>query len=262
MSSPQGMRGDGTVVFARRMPAVLRFDITRQAAWAPGLTSPEAWQAWARSPTAVPPRGDEAPPLTEVPAMTRRRIERLGRLAFQVAAWCQGEDRHMPAVFSSRHGDVQRSVDLLGALARGEALSPTSFGLSVHNGVAGQYSIARKDVGNSLAIAAGQTSAEAAFVEAAGLLADGAPEVLVVVYDVAVPTLYAPYADEPDADFAWAVRLVRGTRVELERTPPAPSRTGSALPHALEVARFLMGGVDDLEWSSPVGGWKWRHAAG
>jgi hypothetical protein len=260
------LRAAATVVIAARMQSALRFHISRQAAWAPGLTTPEAWQAWAASAAPTSPTGTDAPPLAEVPPMTRRRIERLGRLAFQVAAWCQGDDRGMPTVFASRHGDAGRSVELLGALARGEALSPTSFGLSVHNGVAGQYSISRKDLGNSLAIAGGQATAEAGFVEAAGLLADGHPEVLVVVYDVSLPTLYAPFGDEPDADFAWAVRLAAapstGHAVTLARAPAGPQGAPGPLPHALEVLRFLMGQAPTLAWTTPSGGWTWCHAVG
>jgi hypothetical protein len=246
------------------MQSALRFTISRRAAWAPGLTTTEAWAAWAQSPEPEAPVGEAAPPLTEIAAMTRRRIERLGRLAVQVATWCQGDDKNMPAVFASRHGDTGRSVELLTALARGEALSPTSFALSVHNGVAGQYSIARQDHGNSLAVAAGPDTAEAGFVEAAGLLADGHPEVLLVVYDVSLPPLYAPFGDEPDADFAWAVRLSKasaGPAVTLERTAPGPAQARGVLPHALEVLRFLVNGAPELTWSSPLGSWAWRHEA-
>ena len=40
------------------------------------------------------------------------------------------------------------------------------------------------------------------------LLADGAPEVLLVVYDAPLPAVYGSFADEPDAGFAWCWRLV------------------------------------------------------
>ena len=81
----------------------------------------------------------------------------------------------MPTVFCSRHGEVSRSVDLLMDLAKAEPLSPTSFGLSVHNATAGLFSIARSDHTNSIALAAGQSSVEHAVIEACGLLADGEP---------------------------------------------------------------------------------------
>jgi hypothetical protein len=232
--------------------STLSFSLVRWAAWAPGLTSREAWLEWARRPWA--PRGTEAPALDDVPAMTRRRIERLGRVAYRVAADCEGDERGFPAVFSSRHGDSARSIDLLTALAKNEALSPTSFGLSVHNAVAGQYSIARKDVANFTALSAGRWSAEAAFVEAAGLLAEGNPRVLVVVHDASLPALYAPFGDEPDADFAWAALLEPGSQLRLEATSPVPAAP-SPLPHALAVLRAVLSGEPLHD-----GPWAWRHA--
>lgn len=168
------------------------------AAWAPGLVERAAWRDWARAPWL--PQGDDSPALTEIPAMQRGRIDRVGRMAIQAAWWCsQAEAQGVPLVFASRHGDVQRSCDLLEQLARGEAMSPTQFGLSVHNAVAALYSIVRGEHGNYLALAAGGATAEAAVVEAAGLLDDGAPEVLLVIYEAPMPAVHLEFMDEPDA---------------------------------------------------------------
>jgi hypothetical protein len=234
------------------------FSIAEWAAWAPGLTSREAWEAWARAP--MSPRGAETPPLAEVPAMSRRRVERLGRLAYQVAQWAQGEARGVPMVFTSRHGDTARSVDLLSALARGEALSPTSFGLSVHNAIAAQYSITRKDPVNVTALSNGRFSVEAAVLEAVALLGEGHDEVLLVDYDAAYPPLFAPFADEPEADFAWAWRVRRGAAFSLESTAPGLV-TAQALPQGLAVLRFFLSGEAAFEAADALAGWRWRRYA-
>lgn len=183
---------------------MIEFSIVDWAAWAPGLSERSQWLGWADAP--YPPQGEDTPALAEIPAMQRRRIERLGRMAIQAACWCedgQGADSQVPLVFASRHGDVARSMDLLGALASDQPLSPTGFGLSVHNAIAALYSIARGHRGNYLALAAGQATVETACLEAAGLLADGAREVRVVVYESPLPEIYATFADEPDPFFAW-----------------------------------------------------------
>jgi Beta-ketoacyl synthase, N-terminal domain len=200
--------------------------------------------------------------LTEVPPLARRRVERLGRLAFEVAGQCWGQAAGRPAVFASRHGDLARTVELLSALARGEALSPTSFSLSVHNAIGGQLSIIRHDAGNFSAVAAGRATAEAAFVEAQGLLADGHPEVLVVVYDAHLPAPYLPYEDEPAADFAWAVRLARAdvAGLGLRRLGRPGPPTASRLPQALQVLAWLLGEAPVLEAPDALGTWRWeRH---
>ncbi len=240
----------------------IRFHVKHWAAWAPGLTTPEAWTAWASAPFA--PTGLDVPSLSDVPAMARRRIERLGRLAYHVASSCQGERKGMPAVFASRHGDVARSVELLSTLAAGETLSPTSFGLSVHNAIGGQYSITRQDPSNVVSIAGGPTTAEAAVVEAFGLLRDGNPEVLLVVYDVSLPSAYAQYADEPAADFAWAMRLSLpegpGPALGLSLEPASRSQRGNAaLPHGLDVLRFFLDPTAELVAPAAGGSWVWTH---
>ena len=232
----------------------LDFSIHGWAAWAPGLGSPEAWRAWAAAPPVVP-RGGETPPLEEVPALARRRVERGGRLAFQVAAWCQGEEAGLPLVFASRHGAALRSHELLAELARAQPLSPTSFVLSVHNAVAGQYSIIRGERGNVSAVSNGLFTVEAGVVEAVALLRE-APRVVLVVHDASGPQLARDFLDEPDADFAFAWKLERGTGFSLRSEPPeAPAP--AALPHALEVLRFVLGTGDELRRGDGTGSWRW-----
>jgi hypothetical protein len=245
---------------------MINFSVADWAAWAPGLETPAAWQAWAQAPW--PPQGDATPALPEVPAMQRRRIERLGRMAVQVAYWCsRAEADGVPLVFASRHGDVQRSLDLLQQQASGTPMSPTQFGLSVHNAIAALYSIVRGQRGNYLALAAGKASAEAALIEACGLLADGEEEVLVVVYDVPLPAAYTAHADEADAAFAWAWRVrapATGAALSLAwaADEQAISTAGhAALPAGLQPLRFLLADTDEHQQHADGLRWHWRRHA-
>lgn len=240
------------------------FDVSQWAAWGPGLTTPEAWLGWAKA--AVVPKGKDTPPLTEVPAMARRRVEKMGRLAFQVATWCQAAGTApdapppgVPMIFASRHGDVARSHDLLAMLARNESLSPTSFALSVHNAIGAQYSIIRGDRATVTAVSNGRFTLEAAVIEAASLLAEH-PEVLLVAYEASLPDHYVGYVDEPQADFAFAWRLTKGTRFSLESVGHAGSLELS-LPHALDVLRFFLDGDRRaLQRGEGAVGWRWSRA--
>jgi hypothetical protein len=251
---------------------MIEFNVVDWSAWAPGLQTREQWLDWAQQPFL--PHGEQTPALGEVPAMQRRRIERLGRMAIQTAYWCQqAEADSVPLLFASRHGDVERSMELLRALANGEPMSPTGFGLSVHNAIAALYSIIRGMRGNYLALAAGKTTAEAACVEAAGLLADGAPEVLVVAYEAPLPDIYKGFADEADPFYAWSWRIA-GTGADAQGTPlqlswaasaaaavDATGPAGSDLPHGLQVQRFLLGRERSLEFAADGVGWTWRRHA-
>jgi hypothetical protein len=248
--------------------STLNFTITSWAACAPGLLADEDWLAWAQQ--AAPPvpqrQGleSDAPPLAEMPAMARRRLSPLGRLAVQAAWRCAGSDGPgFPVVLASRYGDVHRTLELQDALAQGRSLSPTAFGLSVHNAVGAQYSIARGDRANYLSIAAGEASAAAGLVEAVSLLEDGAPEVMLVCYDEGLPAPYARYdaATPSEAAWAWAWRIAaassdaRQPSFSLALGDETPQSTPSSLPFGLDLLRFTLSGQP--RWSHAVESQHW-----
>ncbi len=234
------------------------FSVESWSAFAPGLDDDAAWLAWARAPWL--PQGDDVPALAEMAPMQRRRVERLGRAALQVAWRCQrDEERDIPLVFATRHGDIGRTQQMLSELAQDQPLSPTQVGLSTHNAIPAQYSIARVLVGNYVVVSAGAASAEAAVIEAQALLADGASAVLVAVFDGPTPEEYARYRDEPEAWYAWAWRLVpvREGLPTFSLRPGAPKASGE-LPHGLDVLRFFLAGDRELV-GADGSGWT-RHA--
>jgi len=243
------------------------FTIKDWSAFAPGLTRKDEWVAWAVDPFL--PRGEASPALEEMPPLLRRRVDKLGRMALQVAWWCQqGHDDNVPLVFASRHGDLGRTYEMLCSLAQGQPLSPTQFGLSTHNAIAAQYSIARHLTGNCICVSAGAASAEAAVIEAIGLLADGIEEVLIVVYDCPLPDEYLTYGDEHEAAFAWTARVGRpeagDIRYDLRVDGGQAGVRGQAsapLPHGLDVLRFLIAGEPLLEYQENGRCWHWRQHA-
>jgi hypothetical protein len=241
----------------------VRFSVTADAAWAPGVETREAWQAWARS--SFPITSGSEPAVDAMPAMQRRRASFLGRMALEVAYKCLGERAEIPAIFCSRHGEVSRSVDLLRDLASGAPLSPTSFGLSVHNAIGGMFSIARSDMGNSMAISAREASVEHAVIEACGLLADGEKSVLLVVYDCPLPAIYANYQSDGEQPFAWAwlieppqqdvISLVWSVTPEVGPSPVVD------LPDGLQILRFYLQKDCNMERVCETQKWQWsRHA--
>ena len=245
---------------------MIGFSVREWSAWAPGLVDRDAWRAWAAAPWV--PTGDGTPALSEVPAMQRRRIERLGRMAIQTAFWCrQAEDSGVPLVFASRHGDVARSMELLEAAATAQAPSPTTFGLSVHNAIAALYSILRHERGNYIALAGGMATVEAACIEAVALLADGAPEVVLVIYDAPLPDVYAGFADEPHAGFAWCWRIAAVDpslpvlRLGWEQDAGEATAETAALPHGLDILHFLLSSQRSLRRSCDGTAWQWQRDA-
>ncbi|MET0982821.1 MAG: beta-ketoacyl synthase chain length factor [Telluria sp.] len=239
------------------------FSIARHAAWAPGVTAPAHWAAWAEQPWTLD--GGEEPKVAPMPPMLRRRAGRLARMALEVAYACLGQEADVPTVFCSRHGEVGRAIGLLRELARGEPLSPTSFALAVHNASAGLFSIARADRANHVALAAGPATVEHAVIEACGLLADGAPMVLLVACDEPLPALLSRFEDRHEQAwaFAWAMVPAGDSPVRLAwRAEPEGASAGSLFtPGGLEVLRFHLDGRAPLERSAGTQRWTWsRHA--
>lgn len=239
----------------------VQFSIASHAAWAPGLATPEAWAGWAQAPFEL--REGVEPPVRQMPPMLRRRAGFLGKMALEVAYQCLDGRLDVPTVFCSRHGEVVRAVDLLTDLAKGEPLSPTGFGLAVHNASAGLFSIARGDRANHIALSAGSATVEHAVIEACGLLADGAPMVMLAAYDAGLPPLLAQFEDCAEQPHAWAwlmvpaaerpIRLVWNSAGDDAQAPP-PERPGS-----LDVLRFQLAGAARMERRAAGRHWTWSR---
>lgn len=190
----------------------LQFRVLDWAAYADGLTSKSDWTCWASLPAAVPNRlVHDVPDLAEMSPMLRRRVSRIGRLACQVAYWCQNNTNDVPLVFASRYGDAERSLALLDDLIHDRPVSPNGFSLSVHNAISGLYSMATAQRQNIVTVAAGRATSAAALIEAAGLLLEGHPEVLVVHFEAPLPDAYSVFQDETACEYAWAWRLALST---------------------------------------------------
>lgn len=250
---------------------ITEFVIREWAAWAPTLAERDQWLDWASGEAPVcPPLTEEAPALGAMAAMSRRRLNPLGRMAADVVyslagpqgtPSTDGEASAEPVIYASRYGDARRSLALLDELARGEPISPTAFGLSVHNAIGALISIARQDRAHHSALAAGAASAGVALVEAAGLLADGESSVLVVHYDTGLPSDYASFADEPGAPYAWAwrVALPQGDepRIRLQLSAAADGDGApTVLPFGLGLLRF--GLSNRPQWAATVDGQRWN----
>jgi len=242
----------------------VRFAIAAWAAYAPGLEAQAAWEAWARAPWA--PQGTPGARLDAMPSLQRRRLNGLGRAAAQ-SAW----DVHVPApdtpvVFASRYGDAERCLHLLKEFAGTGASSPIDFTFSVHNAIGAMYSSARGDRTSYSSIAAGAGTAAAGVVEACALLADGAPEVLLVCYHAPLPDEYAQFDAEPVSAYAWAWRMVaaspRQPHLALSWTAAEVSGAPtSELPFGLEVLRFGLSDVGSARLHANGICWNWsRHA--
>lgn len=182
------------------------FSIARWHAWAPGVAGPEAWRAWL--PAGACPDPQAQPDVSYLPSLLRRRLDRGGRMALSTAWPCAEGLDSVQSVFASRHGALDRTLELLIHLASREVLSPTTFSLSVHNSAVGLFSIARRDRGAATAMAAGSDSLTLALLEGANLITEGAAHVLVCYSDDLTPAPYSDFGVEDASHRPFAVSLL------------------------------------------------------
>lgn len=197
-------------------------------AWWPGQGRPDD----ARLSTEERPTGQA------VPAMLRRRLSLPGRAVSDMLATLDPEASRVQ-VHASRHGDGERTLQMLEALTDGLPVSPARFGLSVHNAILGVHSIASGNRRSQQALAASGAEVAALFSEARGYLAAGESSVVVTFSDAPVPERFRG-TGTPEVELA-AVAMRLGsatgrviTSAPLENAPPKA-------PQPVDVIRWLLG---------------------
>lgn len=146
-------------------------------------------------------RADETvPALEQIPAMQRRRLSGIAKLALNSAIQSLNSESVDYIVWASQYGDEHKTLKILADVLQDQTPSPTQFSTSVHNAIAGLYSILCQDATPSTSLAASWSEA---LIEAyAWLKTTPKPNarVLVVYYDEALPEIYQEF--QPFSGFA------------------------------------------------------------
>jgi hypothetical protein len=138
----------------------------------------------------------------------RRRLDLFGRAACEVLGHALEGVENPKIVFTSRHGNIDRTLRLLGDIARAETPSPADFSMSVHNALVGVASINWSVTASHTAIAAGPDSFLAGITESVAQLVDTPDDPVILIYiDLPLPDVYAAFDPTNINGTAFAVRL-------------------------------------------------------
>lgn len=200
----------------------INFTIANWRAVSHKMVEEAQWQSWAMGKN-IDHFADYQPKLPFLPAMQRRRLSPLARL-FMDAAWPLLDKNNVcPVIFVSHDGEINRSFQLWRSLLQENTVSPTSFGLSVHNALVGQWSMLRGDMSENTAICAQEDGFEVAMIEAYTMLAEGVAKVLVVAADDPLSDDYAVCATRAPFAYATAFLVEKGNdwtlSLESKTTP-------------------------------------------
>ena len=200
-----------------------------------------------------------------VPAMLRRRLTPLGKLALSAIAELRPKENES-MIFASSWGDPSRSFALLESLCSSSEMSPAGFALSVHNAIAATAAIWLKNRRAHKAVCGAKTTASAGLVECSLALRQ-APSVLLVRYEPSMPEVWqSPDAVEcSDEPAVWAMRLVAKKTSEtifsfdlssLSDLSAKEDKSGSI---ASEIS-FFLGNDQTYVDADGKRGWLWRKA--
>lgn len=135
-----------------------------------------------------------------LPPNERRRATRLTRLMFALGEiFLQRQEKlaaqNWQCVFASSGGDYQIIDAMCKDLANGAPISPTQFHNSVHNAVAGYWSIATNGQLASTSISALNDTLAAGLFEAVNCALDNLAPVFLCAYDAPPPPLLAAQSE-------------------------------------------------------------------
>ncbi|PSU35785.1 beta-ketoacyl synthase chain length factor [Photobacterium lutimaris] len=239
----------------------IHFNIESWLSISPGLTTKEQWQSWALNNQEWPKISDPVP-VYEIPVVFRRRMSLLSKLALQAALSLVKNDDVSFIIFSSRHGELHRTIKLLTDVLQGDDASPMGFSQSVHNTAAGLLTIVMKQQIPVTSIAAGEHSLHSALIEASAYLNEHpSHRVLVVDFDEPLPAPYGEFEETPHRAYALGMVLSGGDqyRVSWQGVKPnIPRQECIGLPQSLDVIAHLV--CEDRKWrvSGQRADWFWK----
>jgi hypothetical protein len=170
--------------------------------WSDSLAVLRGVRAWSAAPLRL------APPAI-LAANERRRTGDAVRLALNVAQQASEmadvAPGTIPSLFATANGDGQVMHAILETLASDAPVSPTQFHNSVHNAAAGYWSIATGSHQPASCLAAHDSTAAAALLQAMAAVRVERQPILLCAYDVPMPD---PLAAKQPTDAALGVALV------------------------------------------------------
>lgn len=187
-----------------------------------------------------------AEPATVIPAAQRRRLPSFSRDVLRASLPLLRDHPRCPVVLSSPHGDLTSTVTLLSDIAKREVLSPSLFGLSVHNAPTGALSLMLEQPGDQISLAGDEATLAAGLTEVyARLATQSAPSILLIHADERLPSVYEVFeeSDAPSVVLAMMLRRADGSA--------APISVGEGRAGAASVVGALRAGQTRLQFSPP-----------
>lgn len=231
-------------------------DILGWQAVAPGLRSKQQWNQWA-SYDSAPVFAKTLDKSSLIPMMSERRMSPPSRAAVEAGLTLLEGHQVDAAIFTSQHGELEKTFKILQTLSLEGEVSPTDFSTSVHNTAAGWLTIISNNALPITSLAAGQDSFQQGILEAQAMLLTGMDRVLFIDFDGLIPALYPQQRAGAFYPYAVALVLAKGNTLNCQRQ--VCSNHHEPLPQSLQFLRHWLRGQRQFSVSAGANQWLWKH---
>lgn len=242
------------------------FDILDWQAVAPGLRSKQHWNQWA-IPEMAPAFAEVLEKSPLIPMMSERRMSAPSRAAVEAGLTLLAANQADAAIFTSRHGELEKTFKILQNLSAENAVSPTDFSTSVHNTAAGWLTIISKNSLPTTSLAAGNDSFHQGLLEAQAMLLTGAERVLLIDFDGLTPSLYPQSESQqpeigPFYPYAVGLILAKGNALSCQQvTQSSAGAENDPLPQGLQFLRHWLRNTEHFHIGAGHKQWCWSRNA-
>jgi len=234
-------------------------DILDWRGLAPGIDSYEHWNQWANQSDFIKFTGD-IPKTPQIPMMAARRMSIGSRFAVDTGLSLLVAHEIDAAIFTSRHGELERTGRILHALADEQPTSPTEFSMSVHNTAAGWLTIISKNPLPVTSLAAGADSFQQGLLEAQAMLAAGASRVMLIDFDGEIPTTYDKSVNSECLPYAVGIILAAGETWQCSYVSSPMEADACAVPQSLQFLRGYLTSLSSFNVDAENRHcWQWTH---
>ena len=158
---------------------------------------------------------EKLPDVSFIPAMLRRRMNTVEKIAISLASKIAPESGDYRVVFASRFGEWEQTIKLIRQFYEDREMSPAGFSNSVHNAAMGHLSLLTHNKNSYTSIAAGERTIETALLDA--LTAE--KPVLFIHSEEKNPTEYDPLLEKPVLSHGCAMYITNTGTTKYELKP-------------------------------------------
>lgn len=233
----------------------LSFSIENWFALSAGLSSKSDWQLWSKQ---INHNWDlHIPKLNKLPMMQARRMSISSCLAVEVALELIENNNVDLAIFSSQHGELEKTYKILVSLNQANDISPTDFALSVHNTASGLFTIIAKQAIPITSISANNDGFQQSLIEALPTLQQKDKKVLLIDFDGMVPESYQTEIHQIIPYYAVGYILTNGNQLTCQSINKTSQKNPINYPQSLAFLHAYLNKKQNFIIQGLSQDWQW-----